>query len=261
MVDLTKYENELDVAVNGQIANLQDSVIKSRNAEQAIGFGKAVVKGITGGVDVKNIYKSKVSVTYSADFVASNSIPFSVQIGSDIALSITPVVYATSHAATFAALIAAIDALSGISCVAGTGREIIITVDNAASNITVSDYAVTGGASQPTLTIAYTSVDVFEGVSVLRHGQPATIGGDDKYEINDVVNVLTRGSIWVYVVATVAYGDDVYVYNDKANPSNQGQFTNSSSGNLAVSSGKFRSAAVGTTGTPVLALLELNLPA
>ena len=256
MVDLTKYENELGVAVNGQIANLQDSVIKSRNAEQAIGFGKAVVKGITGGVDVKNIYKSKVSVTYSADFVASNSIPMTVN-----GVAITPVVYATSHAATFAALIATIDALPGISCVAGTGREIIITVDNAASNIAVSDYAVTGGASQPTLTIAYTSVDVFEGVSVLRHGQPATNDGDDKYGINDVVNVITRGCIWVYVVATVAYGDDAYIYNDKANPSNQGQFTNSSSGNLVVSSGKFRSAAVGTTGTPVLALLELNLPA
>ena len=256
MVSLTKYQNELDVAINGQIANLQDSVIKTRNAQQAIGFGKAAVKGIMGGVDVKNIYKSKVSITYSADFIASNSIPMTVN-----GVAITPIVYATSHAATFAALIASIDALSGISCVAGTGREIIITVDNATSNITVSSYDVTGGASQPTLTIAYTSVDMFEGISVLRHSQPAIMNGDDKYEINDVVNILTRGCIWVYVVATVAYGDDAYVYNDKANPSNQGQFTNSSSGNLIVSSGKFRSAAAGTTATPALALLELNLPA
>lgn len=251
-----KYQNELDVAINGQIANLQDSVIKTRNAQQAIGFGKAVVKGTTGGTDVKNIFKDKVSVTYSADFVASNSIPMTVN-----GVAITPVVYATSHAATFAALIAAIDALSGVSCVAGTGREILITIDDAASNITVSDYAVTGGSGQPTLTIAYTSTAVFEGVSVLRHGQPVTVGGNDQYEINDAVNVMTRGCIWVYVVATVAYGDDAYAFNDKAYTANQGQFTNSSSGNLAVSSGKFRSAAAGTTSTPVLALLELNLPA
>jgi hypothetical protein len=261
MVALTKYQNELDVAINGQIANLQDSNIKTRNAEQAIGFGKAVVIGATPGTDVKNIFKDKVSVTYSVDFVASNSIPMSVQIGSATALTITPVVYATSHAATFAALIAAIDALAGISCVAGTGREILITVDNATDNVTVSNNAVTGGAGQPTLTIAYTSTDIFEGVSVLRHGQPVTVGGNDQYEINDAVNVMTRGCIWVYVVATVAYGEDAYVYNDKSNTANRGQFTNSSSGNLAVPSGKFRSAAVGTTGTPVLALLELNLPA
>lgn len=251
-----KYQNELDVAINGQIANLQDSNIKTRNAQQAIGFGKAVVVGTVGGTDVKNIFKNKVSVTYSADFIASNSMPMTVN-----GLAITPVVYATSHAATFAALIAAIDALAGVSAVAGTGREILITVDDAASNITVSDYAVTGGVTQPTLTIAYTSTGVFEGVSVLRHGQPVTVGGNDQYEINDAVNVMTRGCIWVYVVATVAYGDDAYAFNDKAYTANQGQFTNSSSGNLAVPSGKFRSAAAGTTSTPVLALLELNLPA
>jgi hypothetical protein len=261
MVSLTKYQNELDVAINGQIANLQDSNVKTRNAQQVIDFGKAVVVGTLGGTDVKNIFKNKVSVTYSVDFVASNSIPMSVQIGSATVLTITPVVYATSHAATFAALIAAIDALPGVSCVAGTGREILISVDNAVNNITVSNNTVTGGSGQPTLTIAYTSTDVFEGVSVLRHGQPVTIGGDDKYEINDAVNVMTRGCIWVYVVATVAYGEDAYVYNDKSNTANQGQFTNSSSGNLAVASGKFRSAAAGTTSSPALALLELNLPA
>lgn len=261
MVALTKYQNELDVAINGQIANLQDWNIKTRNAQQLIGIGKGVVVGATPGTDVKNIFKDKASVTYSADFVASNSIPFSVQIGSAVALSITPVVYATSHAATFAALIAAIDALAGVSAVAGTGREIIVTVDNGTDNITISNTTVTGGGSQPTVTTAYTSSGVFEGISVLRHGQPVSVDGDDKYEINDAVNVMTRGCIWVYVVATVAYGDDAYVYNDKSNSANQGQFTNSSSGNLAVASGKFRSAAVGTTGTPVLALLELNLPA
>jgi hypothetical protein len=261
MVSLTKYQNELDVAINGQIANLQDSNIKTRNAQQLIGVGKGVVVGTIGGTDVKNIFKNKVSVTYSTDFVASNSIPMSVQIGSGTVLTITPVVYATSHASTFAALIAAIDALAGVSCIAGTGREILISVDNAAGNITVSDNTVTGGSGQPTLTVVYTSTGVFEGVSVLRHGQPVTIGGDDQYEINDAINVMTRGCIWVYVVATVAYGEDAYVYNDKSNPSNQGQFTNSSSGNLAVASGKFRSAATGTTSAPALALLELNLPA
>lgn len=255
-VNLLKYQNELDAAVVGQIATLQDWNIKSRNAQQAVKFGRAVVIGAAGGTDVKNIFKSKVSVTYSVDFVASNSIPMSVN-----GVAITPVVYATSHAATFAALIAAIDALDGVSCVAGTGREILITVDGATDNITVSNNTVTGGAGQPTLTIAYTSVDVFEGVAVLRHGQPAIIGGDDQYQINDVVNVLTKGVVWVEVVATVAYGDSVYVQNDKAYTTNQGQFTNVSSGNLAVSGAKFVSGATGTTSTPALAKVEFNLPA
>jgi len=255
MPNLTTYQNEFNVGAAGQVATLEESNIKTRNAEQALAFGEAAVVGTTAGTDVKKIYKDTVSVTYSADFVASNSIPMSVN-----GVAITPVVYATSHAATFAALIAAIDVLTGVSCVAGSGREIIITIDDAVSNITVSDNTVTGGAGQPTLTIVYSSSDVFEGIATLRHGQPATIGGDDGYVINDTVNVLTKGVIWVKVVATVAYGDSVYVYNDKSNSANQGQFTNSASGNLAVSSAKFVIGAAGTTGTPALAKIEINQP-
>lgn len=251
----TKYNNNLDIAVAGQISNLQDRVVKTRNALQNIEFGRGVVIGTAKGTDVKNIFKSASSLTYSADFIASNSTIVTVN-----GVATAAVVYATSHAATFAAVIAAIDALSGVSAVAGTGREILITVDNALNNITVSS-VTTGGASQPSTTITYSSSDVFEGVAVLRHGQPQTIGGDDKYLINNALNLITRGVIWVEVVATVAYGEDAYVYNDKANPLNQGQFTNASSGNLAVPTGKFRSAAVGTISTPALAQLELNLTA
>ena len=252
---ITKYQNYLDVGQKGQVATLEDSNIKTRNAEQAIEFGRAVVKGITPGVDVKNIFKSKASLTFDADFVTGNTIDLNVN-----GVAISQVTFATSHAATFAAVIAAIDALTGISAVAGTGREILITVDNAASNITISDVVVAGGASQAGSTTVYSSVDTFEGIAALRHGQPTTIGGDDKYQINDAVNVLTKGVIFVEVVATVAYGDSVYVYNDKSNESNQGQFTNASSGNLAFSSAKFVSAATGTTGSPALAKVEINQP-
>jgi hypothetical protein len=254
-ISLTKYQDELDAFQAGQIVSLQDSVVKTRNAQQIIEFGRAVVVGATGGIDGKNIYKSKASLTYSADFIAINSTIVTVD-----GVDTSAVVYATSHAATFAALIAAIDALDGVSAAAGTGREILITVDGAVSNIIVSS-ATTGGGSQPTTTIAYTSVDVFEGVAALRHGQPTQIGADDKYQVNDAVNVLTRGVIAVEVVASVAFGDSVYVYNDKSNPSNQGQFTNSASGNLAVAGAKFVSAAAGSTSTPALAKIEFNLPA
>jgi hypothetical protein len=235
---------------------LQDWNIKTRCAEQQIKFGRAVFVGSNPGSGVKNAFKSKASVTYSADFIASNSIPMAIN-----GVAITPIVYATSHAATFTALIAAIDALDGVSAVAGAGREIIISVDNATSNITISDSSVSGGSSQPTLTIAYSSSDLFEGIAVLRHGQPTVNGGDDKYEIDDVVNVLTKGDIWIEAVASVNYGDSVYIYNDKSNPSNQGQFTNSSSGNILVSGAKFVSAASGSTNSPALARIEINQPA
>ena len=252
---IIKYQNDLSVGQVGQIATLENHNIKSRGAEQIIEFGRGVVKGATAGVTVKNIYKSKASLTFSADFVTSNTINLTVNT-----VAISQVIFDTDQATTFALVIASIDSLTGISAEAGTGREIIITVDNAISNITISNVVVASGGSQATSTIVYTSLDAFEGISVLRHGQPVQIGGDDKYQVNDPVNILTKGVLYVQSVATVTYGDAVYIYNDKANTSNQGQFTNSSTGNLLVSSAKFVSSAIGTTSTPALVKVEINQP-
>lgn len=254
-MSIQEYKDYPDVGKKGQIATLEDSNIKTRNAEQAVDFGRAVVKGTTGGVDIKNIFKSKASLTFDADFVTGNTIDLKVNN-----ISISQVTFASSHASTFTTLISAIDALTGISAIAGTGREIIITVDNAISNITISDVVVAGGSSQAGSTTVYSSVDVFEGIVAIRYGQPIEIGGDDKYQLNDAVNVLTKGVIFVEAVDTVSYGDPVYVYNDKLNESNQGQFTNSASGNLIVSDAKFVSDATGTTGSPALAKVEINQP-
>lgn len=251
---ITKYQNYYDVGQAGQVATLEDSNIKTRNAQEVIGFGKGVVKGLVGGVDVKNIAKNIATLTFAGDFVASNVINLDVD-----GVAIAPVTFSADQATTFALVIAAIDALTGISAVDAGGRVITITSD-AGDNITVDNVVVTLGAGQTTGTVAYTSSDVVEGITALRHGQPITIGGNDAYQINDSVNVLTKGVIWVNVVATVAYGDSVYIANDKTDSSNQGNFTNASGGNLVVSSAKFVSAATGTTGTPALAKVEINQP-
>jgi hypothetical protein len=251
---ITKYQNYYDVGQAGQVATLEDSNIKTRNAQEIISFGRGVVEGATPGVDVKNIAKNIATIDFDADFVTSNTINLNVN-----GVAIAEVTFSADQATTKALLVAAIDALDGISAVDGASRTIVVTTD-AGDNITVSDIVVAAGASQANGSVAYTSSDVFAGIAALRHGQPSSIGGNDQYAINDAVNVLTKGVIWVQVVATVAVNDSVYVYNDKSNTSNQGQFTNSSSGNLAVSSAKFVSAATGTTGSPALAKVEINQP-
>lgn len=252
---IIKYQNDLDVGQAGQVATLEDSNIKTRNAQEIVAFGDGVVQGATPGLDVKNIVKSRAYVTYSADFVESNSIPMTVN-----GAAIIPVVYVNSHAETFADLIATINALDGVSAEAGTGRQIIITMDGNETDIEITDTTVTGGVSQPTVAAVYSSLDVFEGVAAIRHGQPSSIGGNDQYAINDVVDVLTKGVIYVNTVATVAYGDPVYLYNDSANPTAKGKFTNSASGNLSVSAARFVSEAVGTVEAPALAKVEINQP-
>lgn len=87
-------------------------------------------------------------LSFSADFVASNSTALSVN-----GVSITPVVYATSHAATFAALVAAIDGLSSVESATGNSTTRLITIiptDQTIDPVIVA--ATTGGAGQPTIT-------------------------------------------------------------------------------------------------------------
>lgn len=252
---ITKYQNYMDVAQVGQIATLENTNIKTRSAEQIIEFGRALVRGNTPSVSVKNIYKSKASILFSADFVTSNTINLDVN-----GVSISEVVFTSSHNITFNNLIDSIDALTGVTAVAGTGDEVIITIDNSLSNIKIDNLSITGGASQAANIITYSSSDKFEGVAVLRHGQPIVIGGDDKYQPKDDVNVLTKGVVYVEVVNNVNYGDPVYVYNDKTNEANQGQFTNDPTGNLQVVTGKFLSSAIATISQPALAKIEINQP-
>lgn len=248
-----KYQNYFNVGQAGQIATLQDWNVKTRNAQQPIKFGRAVMVGIVPGVDVNNIYKSSANLVYSVDFVTGNSTIVTVN-----GVSTPPISFMGDHTLTLVALVAAVNALDGVSAT-GVGRTLSITTDGAVGNITASSIT-TGGAGQPTNTVSYSSVGVFEGIAALRHAAPITVGGDDQYQINDAVNVLTKGDIWVEVVSTVAYNDAVYVYNDKSNPANQGQFTKDASGNLLVAGAKFISAATGTTGTPALARVEINQP-
>lgn len=100
-------------------------------------------------------------ITFSADFVASNSIAVTVN-----GVAITPVVYATSHAATFAALIAAIDGLSSCSCTGdATARTLLIKPTDSDADPVIT-CTVTLGASQATATIQTAINDMFEGCPV-----------------------------------------------------------------------------------------------
>jgi len=94
--------------------------------------------------------KGKTTITYDADFVASNSITFNIN-----GQSITPVVFATSHNATVEALRAAIQGLSGVETAkitdSPTNRiiEVITPIFNdTLFRTTLATSLVTLGASQ-----------------------------------------------------------------------------------------------------------------
>ena len=162
--------------------------------------------------------------------------------------AITPVVFATSQAVTLAALIAAVDGLTGVSAIAGAAKTVLVEMEDG-STITVST-VVTGGTNQAVGTPTYSADDVFRGIS-LAIQKEQTLAGVVQYNQYEAVSVLRKGQAWVETSLAVVADETAYLDMTGA----IGKFTNSSSGNLATG-GKFRS----TVAAAGLAVLEINLP-
>ena len=235
----TAYNLNMGVAFAGMKVDSRFDLVESAAAFLAIPFGRAVASE-AGEADVHIPVRDRGTITYSTDFITGNVIALSVN-----GIAISPVTYATSHAATATALLAAINALTGVVATKDAAG-LVFTIETKGIAITLTS-SVTGGVSQPTVTIvtATTSDEIFRGISLHRHNE---VG---QYSVNDIVDVLRQGIVWVDTSVAVTADDDAYV--DMAG--GLGKFTNSSTNNLATG-GKFRS----TVGAAGLAKVEINLP-
>lgn len=144
---------------------------------------------------------------YSADFVASNSIAFSVN-----GTAITPVVYATSHAATMTALINAIKALTGVEAILDStdsnGRTILIRVKGATAAVTST---VTLGASQATMSATYASGQLFRGVVKYATRVPTAVSGTGTIAIGEEVSTARLTDIWAASASGLVRGQLAYI--------------------------------------------------
>lgn len=220
MAAQTSYNFGSSGAFAGMVADFR--VVKnitSKAAHNAIPFGYGVCAGDDAEKKVM-IPKAEIcNLAFSADFIADNVITVTVN-----GVAAAPITYATSHAATMTALIAAVHALSGVDAVAGsTNRIITITALN--TQIVVSA-TVTGGVSQPTMTYTYSCGRVFRGVAVHKHTE-FNGSSSAQYNIDDCVNVMDIGSIWVPVSEAVAVDDVAYVNT------NSGIFSKTATANLS----------------------------
>lgn len=247
----TSYSLEMSEAVLGLHADASPRSIASYAAQESIGFGSGVILGDSEN-QVRLPIRNTATILFDADFVTGNTINLDVN-----GVSISEVAFDTNHATTMAALIAAVDALDGVSAVAGSGsRDLVVTDPD--SDILIENIVVAGGGSQADATVTYGDDELFIGVS----SHTNTIEGEDnvaQYAEYDAVNVMTRGRIWVHVEEAVAPGDPVYVrlYNDGA-AKQKGQFRKSQdsvNAMLLSNASWFK----GNTGAG-LAVLEINNP-
>lgn len=157
------------------------------------------------GDDERAYMLDKVRVTFSADFVASNTVN-----GSVAGLAISQVTYATSHAATFAAVVAAIDALAGVSIAASDATARTIDISIPKTKVAAS-FVVAAGASQAS--VAYSLTPDRFLIGVVKHVQKAKISeaAGAKFLETESMAVTTDGEIYVETGDAVDSGKPAYL--------------------------------------------------
>ena len=219
---------DLDQALPGLLYGL-DHLVDTGLAVAPIEFG-APVYGSKGEADtVGPLVNDKSTLGFSADFSASNVVAGTVTIAGGTAVNYS-VTYATSHAATFAALVTALAAIPGIQVISynATSRSIVLSANGLLLAVTG---AVTGG-SAVTVTVTAGTDMVLRGVAARtsveaasQNGTLATPGnGTAKYNVNDAVNILTQGKLWVPVADAVEANATAYL-------TSAGAWTDEASGN------------------------------
>lgn len=226
---MSAYGN-MDEALAGLAYGCENEVV-SRLAANKVDFGDLVFVNPGDPDYLSDGVLDEGTLTFSADFVTSNSIVLTIN-----SVAQSAVVFATDHATTFAAVVAKM-AAAGLTVIASDATARTIRVRTVGVALTVS-VAVTGGASQATGTFAAATLQLF-GVAIRTDKIPGY------YAANDAVNIMREGLVWVPVSSAVAANATAYYTSGKV-------LTDVSSGNTATTY-KFRK---GTTGAG-LALLEV----
>jgi hypothetical protein len=198
--------NDIDVQVAGLRYGLE-ATVETFHAAEEIAFGDPVFGYAGDDVNGYAAHQDTAQIVWDADFVTSNSI--------DVVVNgvTTTVVFDTDQATTMLAIIAAIEAqtlLAGIDVtrtdISGDDRTLKFFWKG--DDIETLTETVTLGASQATGTITFSNSQVFLGIALLSHQESAGVA---KYDLNEAMNVLTEGFVWVNAYQAVQANSAAYV--------------------------------------------------
>ncbi len=259
------YSQLYDLATPGMPRGENPRAVESYAScdPNAIPFGSGVVWGISNPKTVRAPRLNSGLVTISTDLIAANSTIVTVN-----GVSTTATVYAGSHNDTMAAILVKVLALSTVTGGSTTGDTMTIVTGDLDAAIT---WATTLGSSQPTVTYAYTSADVFAGLAQFEQrestleaiGSATNDGGTGAsagqgYLFTNMVSVVRFGVHAAPCAAAVtAYQGNAYIITAVTN---RGLWTPTSSGNIK--GGKFRSLTTTLNdGVTVIADVQTDVPA
>lgn len=255
------YDFNLDKFLDGMVQDGRTKVIEDHVALGLILFGRGLTSGSNSGstpglTENDGVQTPKRNV---AALIASGDLEISNVVNGKVnGVAIDPVTFASNNLTTVTALMAEIIATLAAQGITATGalsnsnNTITITAENA--SVTFTEFVVTLGSGQATYTSTYTTSYVFRGVAAWIQKQLVS-DGVAGYAETEQVSVCRRGL--VAVRAKGAVNKDAAVYCVLATDGEEGVFTETSTGNIAVSGAVARTAAADGE----LFLLELNLPA
>jgi len=236
--------------------------------EITVAAGASQADGVYFKGDTDNVYGlddlvrlpafNQGSLVFDADLVTSNTIDMDVN-----GTAMSQVTFATSHLNTMGLIITALEAMDDVQSAAldatdTNNRTIIITgVDD--TDIAVTSIVVAAGASQANGAYTKGTRDVLYGIALHSFSLIADSDGVVSYAINDPVNILRQGAVYVYSETAVLSSDTVYCRHEVGgNGDLVGQFRNDSDSGkcFAVTGAKFKE----STTAPGIVKVEINFP-
>jgi len=161
------------------LALINQVLFNGQNAPMAKYVSSKKVVGVTATTYTSNYF----DVVFSTALVASNSVAGTVN-GS----ALTATVYATSSAATLAAVAVKIAAKTGVASAKVIGNSIRVYPTNAQGAVALTSFAVTLGSAQPTVSYASGTTNSTAGTEVLFSNLDGSMS--DKLTVSDTVSAV-----------------------------------------------------------------------
>lgn len=255
------YPLYMTVASAGQLYALAfNNVYSPVTPINTIYPGLGVSKVVGADMQVRLPAEDIQTAVVSTALIAANSTVATVN-----GVALTPVVYATSNAATLTAIAALIAAQPNIASAVSNGTDTITVTATQGFAVTLS-LVTTLGVSQPTWAVTASNDNVFYGVAIYIQNKMNLIdasgsAGGSPYVAGDPLPVLTRGQVYVTVEETLTSDSPVY-WRIKANGANTvvGGFRASSDSSTAVLLPATQVRWIYGASAGGLAVLEINQP-
>jgi hypothetical protein len=256
----TSYSVNKAVALLGQLIDSSFKFTASGIASEAVKIGRAVMK-VPGQIgQVRNTQPNYNTLTASADISASNVNTITVN-----GVASTAVTYASSHAATMAAIVVAVLANAKVAnCWLDTTDNKIIHIITFDATATITGATTGGSAVTWAAGTAGVRASDFYGVAELS----AALEGAGPNEDNaataaaeTMVNVLRRGRMAVkFETAFNIEKDTLYVRHTVNGSTVVGDFRNTSDTNRATSLSGYPIKVLESLSAAGIGFIEINLP-